>query len=144
MPWPTIIVAIASLTTLSILLRLCWRLAATSPSPAGVNALGQRADRRALLRMKVNCPGTAAGIHGGSLDLPVRCADLSEYGALVLVKQPLDPGTEVVLRIPWLQMIGVGRVRHCRRRMFRYAVGIEFNGPLRRADVGSWTIRKQR
>src|SRR5271157_2807758 len=143
MPWPTIIVAIASLTTLSILLRLCWRLVATSPSPAAVNALGQRADRRSLSRMKVSCRVTLTGIHGGPFDLPARCADLSEYGALILVRQPLEPGTEVVLRFPSLRLIGVGRVRHCRRRIFRYAAGIEFNGPLRRADAGNWTILKQ-
>lgn len=140
MPWLTIIGLIASLSAGTILLRLCLRSAAVSS--ASTASVGQRADRRALWRMKVTCGATLSGIRGPQ-DLPARCANVSDYGALILVSQPLDVGLQVVLRIPSLRLTGVGRVRHCRRKILRYAVGIEFNGPLRRSDVGEWTIRKQ-
>jgi len=142
MPWVTILAAVLSLSGLAVLLRACSRLAATCRA-AHIEALGQRQDRRKLWRMKVGYRGTLAAIRGVPRDMPARCADLSDYGALVLVRQPLEKGLEVAFSIPSLRLIGVGRVRHCRRRIFRYAVGIAFNGPLRRADVGNWTIRKQ-
>ena len=141
MPWLTLVTIVASLSAVTILLRLCLGYAMSSASTAVV---GQRTDRRAFWRTKVNCRATLAGINGTPHDLPARCADVSEYGALVVVHQPLDAGLQVVLSIPSLRLIGVGRVRHCRRRILRYAVGIEFNGPLRRSDFGEWTIRKQR
>ena len=141
MPWLTIVTIIATLSAVTILLRLCWRLAATSPSSATV--VGQGANRRTLLRTKVNCRATLTGMTGAPHDLPVRCVDVGEYGALVLAKQPLDVELHVILSIPSLRMMGVGRVRHCRKRTLRYAVGIEFYGPLQRSVVGDWTIRKQ-
>jgi len=144
MSWLTIVATIAWLSTVTILLRVCLRFAATSSASTAVQAVGQRIDRRALWRSKVYCRGTLAGVRGTPHDLPARCANVSEYGALILVGQPLETGLEVVLTIPLLRLIGIGRVRHCQRRILRYAVGIEFNGPLRRADAGEWTIRKQK
>lgn len=142
MPWLTIITIVASVSALTILLRLCLRIAATSLAPVAV--VGQRADRRTLWRMKVNCRATVAGISGTPSSLPARCANISDYGALLLAGEALDVGSQIVVNIPSLRLMGVGRVRHCRRKLLRYAVGIEFNGPLRRSDVGEWTIRKRR
>ena len=142
MPWLTIIPAIVSLAAVTLLFRVFLRLAMTAL--ASGSTVGQQINRRALWRMKVNSRATLTRIHEHPGELAARCVDLSDYGALVLLGRPLEPGCEVVLRIPSLRLMGTGRVRHSHRKIIRYAVGIEFSGPLRRAEVGDWTIRKQR
>jgi len=144
MIWLLIVACLASILGVTTLLVAYVRPLATTSLAGGVQALEGRQERRSLLRMKISRRGTLAGIGGQLQDLPVRCANISDYGALVLAKQALQPGCDVILNIPSLMLVGVGRVRHCRRRFLRYAAGIEFNGPLRRAESGDWTFTQQR
>ena len=93
-------------------------------------AFRNRMEKRSLSRMRLSCPSNLARLDG-SLEFPVRCADLSPYGALVVAKEAVTVGSTVVLGIPSLQLWAEGRVRHCRRRVFRYLVGIEFSNGSR-------------
>ena len=94
--------------------------------------------------MKVSCRATLSGIGGQIQGLPVRCANMNDYGALILADRALPTGSDVMLNIPSLKLVGVGRVRHCRRGFLRYAIGLEFNGPVRRAESGEWTFIQQK
>jgi hypothetical protein len=102
-------------------------------------------ERRALFRSRIHCYGVLSGVHAaGQADSQrVRCTDISEYGAKVICARPMEKGRDVVLQIPSLRLTGVGRVRHCRKRMWRYVAGIEFNSPAMRSREGEWMFRRQ-
>ena len=99
-------------------------------------------EKRASLRTKVNCRASlevTGDVRGRAAT--VRCANISEYGALVLSAAALEPGTAIVLRIPALRLMGIGKVRHSTKRRSRYALGLEFKSALQRAELGDWTVR---
>ena len=129
---------------MAILLRMCFKLATGSDSVRAAGASAPTNEKRGFLRMKTNCRATLALLDASDRgpSLPVRCANVSEYGALILSGRPLDSGATVVLTIPSLRLTGIGRVRRCARRRFRFLVGIEFASALRRTELGEWTIRK--
>ena len=70
--------------------------------------------------------------------IPVRGYDLTKFGAKVVSKQAIPPGSVVVLDLPAYQLTGVGHVRHCAQRRYRFAVGMEFRNPLMRSYTGKW------
>lgn len=81
------------------------------------------------------------GILGSKSVARTTGEDINDFGVQLRSWKPLDPGTQVVVKIASLQLIGIGRVRRCTPSGFHYAVGVEFNGPLRRWDLGSsWTV----
>ena len=141
MTWFLGVVCVASIIGATTLLACRGPLTTTVSAGAIQNLAGCR-ERRSLMRIKLRCRGTLTVLGGPAADLSALCANISDNGALVLVNQPLPLGLEAILNIPALKLVGVGRVRHCHRKRLRYAVGLEFYGPLRRADMGRWTFTR--
>jgi hypothetical protein len=117
------------------------RLATSPHTVPSTLAIGGRIDRRGLARLRIHCAGHLAVLGTEGVGIAVRCRDISDWGVLVTTPRPFLPGAAVVVRIPSVKLMGIGQVRHCRKRLFRYAVGIEFNSPPLRTPCGDWTVR---
>lgn len=140
---PLLISIAGSLAIAAVCIRLGWRFAASTGTDAAVD-LARRVERRGLFRTRIHCHGVLSGVqaNGRTDSQRVRCADISEYGAKVLCARPMEEGRDVVLQIPSLRLVGVGKVRHCRKRLGRYVAGVEFNSPVMRSREGEWMFRR--
>jgi len=98
-------------------------------------------EKRLYLRTRVNCRGFLTSTAKPGRAIAVRCADISQYGARVVSSTPLDPGTAIVLVIPSLRLTGIGVVRHSKKRRLRHVMGLEFQAPLQRTEIGDWIIQ---
>jgi len=64
---------------------------------------------------------------------------LNKFGAQVLSREPIPPGSYGVLDLPVYQLVGVGHIRYCTPRRDKFAIGMEFRNSLIRSYSGDWT-----
>jgi hypothetical protein len=143
MPWTLILAVAATACAATYLFKLCVGLSVGPSAVAEGPACAGRSERRSLLRTKMRCQANLVPVNGPKPSMKARLINISDYGALVGVGLPLEVGSDTLITIPSLSLTGAARVRHCKRKAFHYAIGLEFKGPLRRAEKGEWTISTQ-
>jgi hypothetical protein len=77
--------------------------------------------------------GTCETIHA-------RGSNLTEFGAKVISKYPLPPGSTVFVDLPSFHLMGVAHSVHCRAHGLKYCIGMEFRSPLMRSYEGTWAF----
>jgi len=97
----------------------------------------QRTRRRSKIgfRAQLYWEGCSTG------SLTARGVDFHENGALVLAKRPAAPGTLLFAQFDTFNLAGFAYVRHCRKKRFRYAIGLEFRGALLREHMSGWGVQ---
>ena len=63
-----------------------------------------------------------------------RCVELSASGAKLETKDPLQPGTAVVVLSDHFGRMGTAAVKYCSRNTMKYEVGLCFGVPLELSD----------
>jgi hypothetical protein len=85
---------------------------------------------RRAVRMPASSPATLTWTENGGR--PVRASarlrDVSLYGIRADAGRPVDIGTFVFFVDQNHQMSGGGYVRYCKRKLFRYQIGVEIKG----------------
>ena len=102
----------------------------TEAAPARPRTVDTRFHRRFPVNYSFRFLWQEKGQHGQSL--VVRGKNMSESGLLVKSIRPFERGTIVVVHCPELKLMTSASVRHCRRAIFNYHVGLEFRQPLMR------------
>jgi hypothetical protein len=94
------------------------------------------ADRRAYTRVRARFEGSV-DLEGRRI--PVRGTDLHRAGAGITADAPLPLGTLVFFYERTHGLMGWATVRWCSwQGGSKYHAGIEFRGPLMRAEAGNW------
>jgi hypothetical protein len=63
-----------------------------------------------------------------------QCRNVPSSGIGAVMVEPVPLIKEVTVRLPEIDMVGKGIVRHCLQAGALYLVGIELMGPLRTTD----------
>lgn len=119
---------------------IAWFLVRAARGSAAKALAGK--DRRSFPRPPLGFRATLNlnSEEGETIAYPVRGYDLTRFGAMVISKRPIPPGSVVVLDLPSYHLIGVGYVRHCKPRRNGFSVGMQFRNPLMRSYEGEWTF----
>ena len=88
-----------------------------------------RQDVRCIIDTDVDL--TAVTPAGDRFFVKAKCKDVSLEGLRILVADELEPQTAVFVRSPELGVHTLGVVRHCRRVVEGYSVGIHLTVALR-------------
>jgi hypothetical protein len=93
-----------------------------------------RAERRTSVRYPLRSPVVAVwrDARGKSHHVGGQALNVCEEGAAFSCLRPPPVGATVFLEIHACNLSGSARVRHANWRLWRYVVGVEFQGPPRR------------
>jgi hypothetical protein len=109
-------------------------LKARKPAESALRSHRRAMPRRALKFKAVLCTTNR--------QIRVRGLNFHEGGAMVLVDRPLPVKSEVFIYLRSLGTMGFATVRHCSpKRLWGYALGLEFRGKLLHEELGSWQIK---
>ena len=64
------------------------------------------------------------------LSLRAEVLDLSDDGARIKSKIPLDPEMPLLIQLPHMRLAGTAKVCYCQKTSKAYNVGLAFKGPL--------------
>jgi len=72
--------------------------------------------------------------------IQVRGSNLTRYGASVISRHWLEPGSVVFVDLPAYRLMGLGHIVYCNAQGLKYCVGMEFRSPLMRSFPGMWAL----
>jgi hypothetical protein len=77
---------------------------------------------------------------GSPATIRARGSNLTVFGAQVLSRHPLQPGSVVFIDLPSYHLLGAAHVVHCKPHWLKYCIGMEFRSPLMRSYEGTWAL----
>ena len=77
---------------------------------------------------------------GSPATIKVRGSNLTTFGAQVVSRYPLLPGSVVFIDLHSYKLLGVAHIVHCKAHWLKYCIGMEFRSPLMRSYEGTWAL----
>lgn len=141
----------AVMSWFQVIASICWGIAAVVVAAWYLMKFARRRretqdERRAYPRPPLGFRATLTlqKPDGESTTIRVRGYDLNKCGAMVAGREPLAPGTVVVIELPKYALVGIGHVRHCTQHGIKFWIGMEFKNQLMRSHEGTWRFSVMR
>jgi PilZ domain len=77
---------------------------------------------------------------GSTATIRARGSNLTLFGAQVVSRYPLLPGSVVFIDLPSYHLLGAAHIVHCKPHWLKYCIGMEFRSPLMRSYEGTWAL----
>jgi hypothetical protein len=77
---------------------------------------------------------------GSPATIRARGSNLTQFGAQVVSRYPLPPGSVVFVDLPSYKLVGAAHIVHCKPHWLKYCIGMEFRSPLMRSYEGTWAL----
>jgi hypothetical protein len=108
--------------------------------PRGIVAAERRALPRPLLAFRASIKHHK--VDGSTATIKVRGSNLNTFGAQVVSRYPLLPGSVIFIDLFSYKLLGVAHIVYCKAHWPKYRIGMEFRSPLMRSYKGTWALSR--